>query len=174
MRLKPRTIATVILTTGIILGILSGIQFGWEKFYHYVPAVAKISNLLGIEAVNLKPANTGKILEVKVGNVPNIRKTSLEILDIAAGDKVLLIDKRTPELQNVLETVKFNIEEAIAIGSFSTLNQSVAEISRAAGLDNSRVFIDSSYIYLQLQKSDSYLYEVFPRSSKATQLINNS
>jgi hypothetical protein len=65
--------------------------------------------------------------------------------------------------------MRIHIEEALATGSFYAMAQAIDEEAKEAGLDRWSVGVDSEYVYVQLHKGESYLYEIIPRRAQAEQ-----
>jgi hypothetical protein len=78
-------------------------------------------------------------------------------------------DRRNHGLEETFRSMRIHIEEALATGSFYAMAQAIDEEAKEAGLDRWSVGVDSDYVYVQLHKGESYLYEIIPRRAQAEQ-----
>lgn len=77
-------------------------------------------------------------------------------------------DRRDATLREAMRVMRLYLEEALANGRFSWADQQVREIAARQGLDWARVAVDTNYLYVELRRGPSYLYEVLPRSRPHT------
>lgn len=171
MDVKLQRVGLIVLVTLVTLGVLTGIQLGWKKFVLNDPVVVKLTSIQGVTSVNMKTEKSEPIIELQLKDVSNLKETSRQVLEAAGNSRVLLIDKRTPELQALLEKTRFDIEEAMVRGNFTAMEQSIEAVTKQANLDRYGVYIDSDNIYLQFHKGDNYLYQVFNRQSGKGRII---
>lgn len=173
MDVKFQKVGVIVVVTLLTLGILIGIQFGWKKYMLDDPVLSKLSSVPGVSKVTLgtDSSNSGTVV-VKLGKVSNIKATCQSLLQVDSSGKILLQDNRSPELQSLLENVRFNIEEAIVKGDFTEMRQAIDSAAQTAKLDNYAVYMDSEYIYVQFGKGNNYLYQVFARQPDKAQIFS--
>ena len=108
------------------------------------------------------------MLNITLNRVDNLEKTYGEITGTARqvlgrrAFRVALHDHRTPELEKPYYNIQYNIQEAIFTGNFTAMADAVAKQAGAVQAD-SRVYVDSGYVYIQLSKGADALYAVVPR-----------
>jgi len=78
-------------------------------------------------------------------------------------------DRRDHGLEETFRSMRIHIEEALVRGSFYVMSQAIDEEAKEAGLDRWSVGVDSGYVYVQLHKGESYLYEIIPRGTNTEQ-----
>lgn len=78
-------------------------------------------------------------------------------------------DRRDHGLEETFRSMRIHIEEALVRGSFYAMSQAIDEEAKEAGLDRWSVGVDSGYVYVQLHKGESYLYEIIPRGTNTEQ-----
>lgn len=113
-------------------------------------------------------------VSVELGDVEDIQSEYARLWKGIAGatqripTALDIIDRRDQELEEVFRRMRIHIEEALSTGSFSAMSQAIEEEGREAGLDRWGVGVDSDYVYVQLHKGESYLYEIIPRGIAAS------
>jgi hypothetical protein len=78
-------------------------------------------------------------------------------------------DKRDRTLEETFRSMRIHIEEGLVKGSFYAMSQAIDEKAKEAELDRWNVGVDSEYVYVQLHKGESYLYEIIPRGTHREQ-----
>ncbi len=117
----------------------------------------------------------GLCVSVELGDVEDIQSQYVQLwagIAEATGripGSLSIVDRRNRELEGTFRHMRIHIEEALCRGSFYTMSQAIAEKAEEAGLDRWDVGVDSDYIYVQLHKGGSYLYEIIPRETGARQ-----
>ena len=143
----------------------------WEKF-----AVAKSLDKLaqGIDGVRqiTWEDNGKKDGSVKINaclqNVVNLEATYRALLENSRqvlGNRrfqIVIQDDRTPELEEFYYIVHYQVQEAIATGRFALMADRIQEESRKRNIET-RVFVDGSYVYLQMKKGGAGMYVVIAR-----------
>ncbi len=171
MEIQLKKIGIVALVAGLTLGILIGIQFGWKKYVLEDPTIAKLKTVQGVAAVDLSSQKPERLIEVRLNNVDNFKQTCQELLEASNSGRIAITDNRSPELQALLEKTRFEIEEAIVRGNFTTMQHDIEVAAKDAKLDRSAVYMDSDNIYLEFHKGNSNLYQVFPRQQGKEQIV---
>ncbi len=160
MELKWQRAGFVILVALVTLGALIGVQLTWKKFVLEQPVSVKLAAVQGVSKVIM---GSDSNIEVKLQAVPNLKETCRQLQEAAGNSRLILTDNRSPALQALLEKVRFNVEEALVQGDFTSMEKGIDAAAQGAKLDRYAVYMDSDYIYLQFQQGDKYLYQVFPR-----------
>jgi hypothetical protein len=171
MEKKLKQIGIIVLVAALTLGALIGIQYGWKKFMHEDPTVAKLKAIQGVNSVDMTTQKPELSIEVLLNNVENLKQTSQQLLEASNFSKIIIKDNRTPELQALLEKTRFDIEEAMVRGDFTAMQKAIEVAAKDAKLDRHAVYLDAQYIYLEFHKGDSNLYQVFPRQQGKEQIV---
>jgi hypothetical protein len=160
-----------VATLAVTVAVLVAGQLMWQKFAVARPLDRGLKEIAGVEsAVWEENKNGDVVIKVALADVPNLAKTYGDI-DTAAKRvlgrrpaRVVLTDRRSPELEQLYYTCHYNIQEAIATGGFTTMAERVQTAARAVGAE-AKVYVDAHSVYLQLKKDGAELYAVVPRQN---------
>lgn len=163
----------VMLITVIVL--VSG-QLLWHRYTVAKPLDKSLQEIQGIESVKWNDGDkSGTVLiEVTLHQVDNLEKTYGQIIEKSKGIlgrkafKVQLNDHRTPELAELYYKIHYCVQEAISNGNFVSMERQIQSEAKAAGVQ-SRIYVDSANVYIQLDKGSDALYTVVPRHADNTQ-----
>ena len=155
------------------LFILFGGQAIYQNFAVAKPLDKAFADIEGVKAVAWEKAKDDKAitLRVSLAGTPNLQLTYTTIEDkaraiLGKGElNIVISDSRTEELEQAYHEMHLYIQEAVATGRFSQMADQVKEKAAKAGVD-SRVYVDSQNIYLQLAKDSAELYTVIPRTNE--------
>ncbi len=171
MQWKRQSWLIACLSLILTVSLLAGGHVLWDKF-----AMAKSLDKLaqGIDGVrqitwedNGKKDGAVKI-NAYLENVVNLEATYRALLEnsrqVLSNRKfqIVIRDDRTPELEEFYYIVHYQVQEAIATGRFSAMADRIQEESRKKNVET-RVFVDGSYVYLQMKKDQAAMYVVIAR-----------
>lgn len=149
------------------LVVLFGGWFVYRDYGLIRPLKQDLTSTKQVTDVTVKLDGRNKTIEVAINRVPDLQiayrsiKTKVsETIDPNATIK--LSDKRTPELEAILQQYQPLIYEGIAKGSFTDMIQKVQERGAKDGLSRTLITMDRENLYIQLEKGDHYLYQVVP------------
>jgi|SRR5690554_277250 len=133
------------------------------------PLVRDLKDVYGVEEVSFVKA--GRMVQVRLSDDAYLAETVPTVQRIiqSYGDfSLVLLDKPTPSAQRAFQHMMFVVEEAVAQGSFQSMEAGVKEIAEEYGLSLT-IALDRSYIYLQLSEGadndEGQLIRVISRGS---------
>jgi len=170
----PVVVAALVLT----LGVLFGVRWLYESRALDRPILEAVRAVPGVSDVVV--SRSGDVLEVKVkvGDVSALEQFVAELRQavgpLAGGREVRieLSDTRTLELEKVYYDFHFYVQEAVATGRYSLLPTSLKEVAGPDKVTSARVFVDSDYVYVELHKDGSALYQVVPRAGTSGEMMS--
>ncbi len=115
----------------------------------------------------------GLCVSVDLDNVQDIQSEYAQLwagIEEATGRMPAVLnvtDRRDKGLEETFRCMRIHVEEALARGSFYAMSQAIDEQAKEAGLERWSVGVDGDYVYVQLHKGESYLYEVIPRGTRS-------
>lgn len=157
----------------ITVACLYVVQAVWQSYAISLPLDKAINDINGVLEVTLEDSqkiNDHATVYVTLGNTDNLQKTYKEIntkikQKLKDNKYTLEIkDNRSQELEEAYYDIHLLIQKAIVDGDFPLLEAKVQEKADSAGAA-AKVFVDEKNIYLQLIKSDQFLYSIVTRSS---------
>ncbi len=135
------------------------------------PLIKNISSIQGIDSANVKGSYKLKEpvkIDLYFKKVSDFHKTYTEaeekiidILDHKPYD-IALHDKSNEELENIYYDMHFQIEKALFDGNYPMLMEESEKIAQAANAEV-KIFINSKFIFIQVDKDDSFLYKLIPK-----------
>jgi hypothetical protein len=169
LSLREVRFSSIIVGMLLSFGVLVGVNWLYQQYLVKAPLGEALSQRTEIIAWSLKEDSNKTVLMLELGPVSNLKESCRAILDITTqylGDKgieILIVDHRSPELEEVRYDLQFSLYEAIAQGNFIQMSEKILVLVEPAKLDKYQVFVDENYLYIQLFKNTNYLYEVIPR-----------
>ena len=168
MNIKGIRLPVVVLTVVMVLAVLFGIQYIYHKvnveqplfkLYSQTKAVQKfeIDNKSNVTEVNIDLKKTDNLQQT----YQKLYLTTVKVLG-KNNFQLKIKDNRNKDLENAYYSMQFIINEALMRGNFSQMAQVINEKASETKAV-SKVFIDDQNIYIQLEKENSYLYEIVPR-----------
>lgn len=167
--MKKLRLHIVILT---FLSVLVAGVAGREVLYRQQvqkPLDDRFAEIAGVESIELTGRGTQRELIVTLKKEVELDQTYQQIVQSAQsvlGDDfvaIQLVDKRNTRLNDALHASHFAIEEGIATGRFTEMAERVTRILRGHGIDDFRLAVDETNVYLQMVDKENYLFRVFPR-----------
>ncbi len=169
MPLQQWRIPTIVAAMLITLALLLGGQFFYEKYFVKDGLDREVAKVAAADEVRVDKDEKPPVVYVRISQVQDLQTDYQELTDVirkqlGPGYKVVLLDNRTPKLQSLYEQCAFAIQEAIATGSYQTMQKTVSQLA-AADKAQSNISVDSYNVYLELkdEQGPGYLYEVIPR-----------
>jgi len=158
----------VLLAFALGLVVALGGQQAYLWWQVEAPLVAKLTELDGVDEVRLEEGRGGR-REVWVALEADARLVDLygplirQLQDRLGPDvSVVLVDRRSPELQEAWDTLSFMVQEGAATGELELMRRRVASWAAARGLDT-QLHVDDRNIYVSLKKDGYYLHDVVGR-----------
>ena len=156
----------------LTLAILLGGQGLAEKLRIDRPLAQELGSVAGIESFHLEQRADGTCLELRLGRVADLRRVATQAISIVERRHKqpvveIVVRDRRQGLEGAYYELRFDLEEAMATGGYTKLRSGLDELAREYRLDKARVYLDSRFIYVQLEKDAGYLYEALPRPEPA-------
>lgn len=158
----------VILT----LALLAGGYWLYQRFLVEKPLADALHQLPEVMDWSLRKDKDKKVLIVELASVSNLKESSNAIKDTAEhflgkeAVEIHLLDRRSSELEKVMYAVQFPLYEALVQGNFTHMAEFIRIEAENAKLSRYQIYIDESYLYIQLHQGQNYLYEIVPRTTE--------
>lgn len=168
MKLFGWRIDVVLLAFGLGLLVALGGQQVYLWWQVEAPLVAELTELDGVEEVRLEEGPGGKheawvSLGAEARLIDLYGPLTRRLQDRLGSDvSLVLVDRRSPELQQAWDTLSFMVQEGAATGELDLMRRRVETWAAAKGL-SAQLFVDDRYIYASLKKGGHYLYDVVSR-----------
>ncbi|WP_434512685.1 hypothetical protein [Desulfitobacterium sp. AusDCA] len=163
--MMKQRIARVSLIGMLIFGLLLGGQILYKNNWTNGQLVKDSRQISGVLSAQVVTENGQQILEVKVDHVQNLKKVGEQLENIAGQRPIRFNDQRTPELEKVLAQMEFPLQESVARGNFTEMQQKLQELADQAGV-TLELSMDNEGIYLNLTKGQAQLVEVIERHAQ--------
>ncbi|WP_347490905.1 hypothetical protein [Desulfoscipio sp. XC116] len=168
MRWQGIKVHVVAISMLVALAAFLGAQWVYNSLNFQQPLNRELDNNKLIADYQIKE-NTGVYtISVTLHDTGDLMHTYRQIDDrvhAIIGDRpyvIELVDRRNKRLNDVYNHGQFAIYEAMAVGNFREMADSLNQYANAADLA-SKVYIDSDNIYWQMKDGDYYLYAVLSR-----------
>lgn len=172
MRIKGIRLEIVFFAAIITAGLLFGGKMLWYKKAVEEPLMSAHNKIAGIKSIQIKAENNLTRVIVFMEKVPKLEEPYNQLFgklrEIYNGKdfSIEIKDKRNPYLEDLLYKIHFNIEEAIVDGNFSKMADDIdSKLSSEAGVKH-RIYVASNMIFVQIEKGENYLYQVYPREAE--------
>lgn len=163
--MMKQRIARVSLIGMLIFGLLLGGQILYKNNWTNGQLAKDSRAISGILSAQVVTENGRQILEVKVDRVQNLEKVGEQLESIAGQRPIRFNDQRTPELENVLAQMEFPLQESVARGNFTEMQQKLQDLAVQAGV-TLELSMDDEGIYVTLTKGEGQLVEVIERHAQ--------
>lgn len=163
---RPNIKWTIILITILVtIAVLNGGQAFWHRYAVEKPLSQALQSIKGVESFYWEnsAADDTMRLHVTLGNVDTFKTAYQNINDSAAhilGQKkysIIIHDHRTPELEQLYDSIELYIQEAIFTGNFSAMAEHIQQKAAASGAAV-HISVDEKYVYLDLRQDASTMY----------------
>ncbi|HPT69438.1 MAG TPA: hypothetical protein PKW50_04770 [Syntrophomonas sp.] len=168
MRSNEFKIGMVLLALLIVLGALVGGQKLYNTNLIKKPVLEELRALSYVETAKIITADNLYQIKVHIRQPGNLKNEYNEIDKIVADNirghqyEIELVDKHDENLQNELQSMELSIYEAIAQNNYLDLEQRFADKAQRDHFDY-LLQIDEQKLYVQISKSDRFLYVVIDR-----------
>lgn len=158
-------IARVSLSGILIFGLLLGGQILYKDIWTNGQLDKDSRQISGVLSAQVVSENGRQVLEVKTDHLQNLEKVGQQLESIAGQRPIRFNDQRSPELENVLAQMEFPLQESIARGNFTEMQQKLQDLADRAGV-TIELSMDNEKIYLNLTKGEDQLVEVIERHAQ--------
>lgn len=166
--LRPGLAALVFLVT---LGALVGGRVLARNLQVDRPLARDLGAIRGVRGHKLLEETDGLTLRLRldrVADLESVAERALAVVEKHEGRPVLRMEIEDVRrgLTGAYYELRFSLEEAVATGRYSMLRTELSVLAKRHGLDRARIYLDRRFIYVQLEKDGSYLYEALPRQDR--------
>lgn len=169
MKLPDVNIKIVLASVAVATVLLFGGREVLMRTSVTMPMDKAFASMSEIESYSIERVPYGTVVDISLGDAEDlaetVRKIEAATLKLSAGRGlwVRITDTRDPLLQDVYHRIHFDIQEAIATGSFSELRSRADEEAQHAGLSDCDIYVDIDNVYVTLEDGEHQLYAVSPR-----------
>lgn len=149
----------------LIFGLLLGGQIIYKNNWVNGQLSKNSSQLSGVISAQVITDNHQKVLEVTTDHVQNLAKVGEQLEIIAGQYPIRLKDQRTPELEKLLNQMEFPIQEAMARGNYTQMEETLQQLASQTGV-SLELSMDSEGIYVNLTQGQAQLLEVVERNGQ--------
>lgn len=182
MNWKDYNLFHIFLSLLLTAAILFFGQALWHSYAVAKPLDKVLQDINGVEQVTWhEKSRLSEIatIDITLKNADNFASTYAQIEEAAKqilghnGFQIKINDHRTVELEQLYYTVHYYLQEAIATGNFSLMNERVQQkvTQQGAAAD---IYVNANYIYLKLAKGNDDMYVLIPRQSTIQEAKNNA
>ncbi len=152
--------------------------FGLERLYLFTQVDQPLAHFLhersDVRSFSVSDQGNRILVKIALGPVGNLRETYVSLEKGMAGIfgqrpfAIEITDNRTERLVQDFYSIHYILQEGLATGRFTEMEQKVSEVAGRNGLSQAAVYVDTRYLYVQLRRGDHYLYELVPRQPGGT------
>lgn len=159
----------LVATMGVTLAVLFGAGFVVKSQTVEEPLKAMYAKSAVIETAAVERQGEKYVINVKFKNVPDFAPAYNELhaetkkLLKKAPFTIVVVDQRSPELEQAFRRVNLYVQEALATGQFSAMADRVEAEATKAGL-TARLDVDGDRVFVQMHDQNGYLYSVAERT----------
>ena len=146
----------------LIFGLLLGGKVVYQKKWLDVSLLRQSQQIPGVVSAKIVNNNGLKELDVVTNKLTNLRQASLTLQKLAANLPIRFLDRNNEALKKVFGQMQFALQEGIAQGDFTGMEQKVRILAERAGIQL-ELEIDNDAIYVILNQGDAQLLEVIER-----------
>lgn len=171
MRISGYSVPIIVLAFLLGLGSMLGIQYLYKNQQVDKPLAELLEADERIAFASMDVEHGVLVVKVKLHWVDDLKRTYIDlenaIRNIVPDGKfrIELDDDRNDNLEHVYYLMHFSLQQGIATGEFTEMADNVNNVATTHNVDHARVFVDHDRLFVQLKKSNHYLYEVLPRTS---------
>ncbi|MGB9858404.1 MAG: hypothetical protein ACPLQP_00545 [Moorellaceae bacterium] len=161
----------VLVACVLSAGVLLGGQHVYQEFFVQRPLVETLQAEQGVQGVRLERAGDTEKVMVELQPVDSLKQTYLRLEQLVhcfypdGQVELIVVDHRSPALEQVWERCQFAVYEAAVRGNFTTMAEEVERETREQGV-KLKLDVDGGHIYVALFQGPSYLYEIIPRETQ--------
>ena len=160
--MTKQRIALISLIAIIVFGSLLGGELVYKRVWINDALSQETMQVHGISSAKMKSIDGKTELLIQTNQIDDLQKVSQQLQQIAGVNPIRLVDRRTPELVNLFQSMQFPIQEGIENGNFSQMKLALQELADEAGVDIN-LTMDNAAIYLTLTREEGQLVAVIER-----------
>lgn len=152
----------------VLLGLGARTLYFQKRVVDPLAAVAnEVPGVLSLEVV--PAARGGNDVVATLDDDVALEQVYVELDALAANTlgrsygRLILKDRRSPELEERFYALHFFIQEGISTGRFATMAEQIEARFPDKREERQRIFVGDHHVFVQLHAGEHYLYEVIPR-----------
>lgn len=153
----------------LIFGLLLGGKVVYQKKWQDVSVLRQSQQIPGVVSAKVANNNGLKELDVVTNKITNLRQASLALQKLADNLPIRFLDRSNDALKKVFGQIQFALQEGIAQGDFTGMEQKVRSQAERAGIQL-ELEIDNDAIYVILNQGEAQLLEVIERHGQVKYL----
>jgi hypothetical protein len=153
----------------LIFGLLLGGKVVYQKKWQDVSVLRQSQQISGVVSAKVVNNNGLKEMDVVTNKLTNLRQASLALQKLADNLPIRFLDQNNDALKKVFGQIQFALQEGIALGDFTGMEQKVRIQAERAGIQL-ELEIDNDAIYVILNQGDAQLLEVIERHGQVKYL----
>lgn len=165
-------IPVVVLALVVGLAAFWGAQWLYNRFNYERPLTRALEENKDVAAFKINDQGPVLELDVKLARVDNLQRAysgldrSLRGVLGRRDFRIVLQDQRDPVLDEIYYQAKLAAFEALDRGNYLDMEAYISRLASREG-SKSRVWLDQSRLYIQIDHGSNYLYEIIPRTGTA-------
>ncbi|MHB8076151.1 hypothetical protein [Desulfosporosinus fructosivorans] len=153
----------------LIFGLLLGGKVVYQKNWQDVSIMNQSQKIPGVESAKIVNNEGQKELDVVTNKITNLRLAGLALQKLTDNLPIRFLDQNNDVLKKVFGQMQFALQEGIATGDFTEMEQTVRGQVEKAGVQL-ELEIDNDAIYVILNQGDAQLVEVIERHGQVNYL----
>lgn len=166
MMTKQR-IALISLIGILVFGLLLSGQLVYKNKWVNGTLTQESQQIQGVLSAKIASHDGQSEILVQTSQIDNLQKASLQLQKISGMRPIRYVDQRTPELERIFQQMQFPIQEGIAKGNFTQMEQTLRELADKNNV-TLNLAMDNAAIYLTLTQDESQLVAVLERHGQGT------
>lgn len=149
----------------LVFGLLLGGQILYKNNWVNGQLAQNSRQISGVISAQMTADNGHEVLEVTTNHVQNLAEVGQQLETLAGQHPIRLKDQRTLELEKLLAKMEFPLQEGIARGNFTQMEETLQQQASQAGV-TLELSMDSEEIFLNLTQGQAQLLEVVERTGQ--------
>ncbi|MFZ3132337.1 MAG: hypothetical protein WA125_14890 [Desulfosporosinus sp.] len=166
---RKQRILLISLVGFLIFGLLFGGKVVYQKKWQDVSVLRQSQQIPGVVSAKVVNNYGVKELDVVTNKLTNLRQASLALQKLADNLPIRFLDQNNDALKKVFGQMQFALQEGIAQGNFTEMEQNARVQAEKAGMQL-ELEIDNDAIYVILNQGDAQLLEVIERHGQVKYL----
>ncbi|HZK54879.1 MAG TPA: hypothetical protein VFC84_11885 [Desulfosporosinus sp.] len=162
-------ILLVSLVGFLIFALLLGGKVIYQKEWVDVSIMQQSQQIPGVISAKVIKIKGVKELDVATNKMTNLRQASLSLQKLDVTLPIRFLDQNNDDLKIILGQMQFALQEGLALGDFTGMEQKVRIQAENAGIQL-ELQIDSDALYVVLNQGDAQLVEVIERDGNVNYL----
>jgi len=164
--MEKQRILLIILAGFLMFSLLLGGKVVYEKQWLNVSLMRQSQLIPGVVSAKIVKNHGVKEMDVVINKMTNLRQASLDLRKLADQRPIRFLDQNNEALKKVSGQIQFALQQGIATGDFTGMEQTVRTQAEKAGAQL-ELEIDNENIYVILNQGDAQLVEVIERDEQA-------